>query len=56
MSNELVKSEIENIIGKVKNILNEEITEENAFEYLAMQLFCYKINTMSPLRENVTIR
>ena len=46
MSNELVKSEIENIIGKVKNILNEEITEENAFEYLAMQLFCYKINTI----------
>lgn len=44
MNNEIIKEELRNIQKKIFNYNNENISEEDAFEYLALQFFCYKTN------------
>ena len=44
MNNEIIRDELKNIQNKVQIYNNKNISEENAFEYLTMQFFCYKTN------------
>lgn len=44
MNNEIIKGEIRNIQKKIYCYNNKNISEEDAFEYLALQFFCYKTN------------
>lgn len=44
MSSEIIKQELKNITKKIFTNKNKNISEEGAFEYLALQFFCYKIN------------
>lgn len=44
MNNEIIKGELKNIQKKIFIYNNKNISEEDAFEYLALQFFCYKTN------------
>lgn len=44
MNNEIIKEELRNIQKKILIYNNKNISEENAFEYLALQFFCFKTN------------
>ncbi|WP_317437268.1 AIPR family protein [Thomasclavelia spiroformis] len=44
MNNEIIKEELRNIQKKIFVYNNNNISEEDAFEYLALQFFCYKTN------------
>lgn len=44
MNNEIIKEELKNIQKKMFIYNNKNISEEDAFEYLALQFFCYKTN------------
>ena len=44
MNNEIIKEEIRNIQKKIYCYNNKNISEEDAFEYLVLQFFCYKTN------------
>lgn len=42
MNNEIIKEELRNIQKKILIYNNKNISEENAFEYLALQFFCLR--------------
>lgn len=44
MNNEIIKEKLRNIQKKILIYNNKNISEENAFEYLALQFFCFKTN------------
>lgn len=44
MNNEIIKEELRNIQKKIFIYNNKNISEEDAFEYLVLQFFCYKTN------------
>lgn len=44
MNNEIIKEELRNIQKKILIYNNKNISAENAFEYLALQFFCFKTN------------
>lgn len=47
MATEVLLNELRSIKKELEKS-NKKVTDENAFEYLAMQFFCYKINNIEP--------
>lgn len=47
MASEVLLNELRSIKKELEKS-NKKVTDENAFEYLAMQFFCYKINNIEP--------
>ena len=47
MASEVLLNELRSIEEELKKS-NKKVTDENAFEYLAMQFFCYKIKSIKP--------
>ena len=47
MASEVLLNELRSIEEELEKS-NKKVTDENAFEYLAMQFFCYKIKSIKP--------
>ena len=47
MASEVLLNELRSIEEELEKS-NKKVTDENAFEYLAMQFFCYKIKSIEP--------
>lgn len=47
MASEVLLNELRSIEEELEKS-NKKVTDENAFEYLAMQFFCYKIKNIKP--------
>lgn len=53
MQNEIIKTELDSIKKIYKANKNDEISDEQAFEILALQFFCFKTNDLSSCFYNI---